>query len=130
MKTTTLACGTLFLLSAAVFCARAEETVTIATYYPSPQGVYKTLKAKRMAVGDTYFQQNWPDQGGTIGAAADLVVQGSVGIGTTTPNNLLDVASNTTSIFSIGLTRTNTDTSFSSWRLWNMNSSYGYGPIS
>ncbi len=111
----------------AILCAYAAEEITITTYYPSPQGVYKTLKAKRMAIGDQFFQGNWPDQGGTIDSVADLVVQGEVGIGTTTPGGLLDVSSNTTSIYGINMTHTNTDTAFSTWKLWNMNSTYGYG---
>ena len=54
----------------------AEENITITTYYPSPNGVYKSLKAKRMAVGDTYFQKNWVDQGGTIPNDVNLTVEG------------------------------------------------------
>ncbi len=109
--------------------AWGAEEITITTYYPSPQGVYKNLKAKQLAVGDTYYGLKWqPETGGTISAAADMVVEGRVGIGTITPNHLLSVSSNTTGIYAIEMNRTNTDTNdYNTWRLWNMNSLYGYG---
>ncbi|MDD5568157.1 MAG: hypothetical protein PHY88_03010, partial [Candidatus Omnitrophica bacterium] len=33
----------------------AEDTLTITTYYPSPYGVYRELRAKRIAIGDDYI---------------------------------------------------------------------------
>ena len=32
-----------------------EETLTIATYYPAPYGIYNEMRAKKMAVGDNYL---------------------------------------------------------------------------
>jgi hypothetical protein len=70
----------------------AEETITITTYYPSPYGVYREMRAKRIAIGDTYFdgaEVPWEEingDGGLIDYLVDLVVEGNVGIGTTNPN--------------------------------------------
>jgi hypothetical protein len=69
----------------------AEETLTITTYYPSPYGVYREMRAKRIAIGDNYI--NHPDytweeldgDGGEVDYLADLVVEGNVGIGTVRP---------------------------------------------
>ena len=76
----------LFLLipKLSAFC----ESITFTTYYPAPFGVYSQLRAKKMAIGDTYYdssQHCW--SGGPcippyIDADADLVVEGKVGIGT------------------------------------------------
>ncbi len=74
----------------------AEENITITTYYPSPQGVYNTLKTKRLAVGPTYFNQKWANQGGVIPDDVNLTVEGKMGIGTLTPSCQLHVFSNTT----------------------------------
>lgn len=71
--------------------AYAEESLTITTYYPSPQGSYKTLKTKRLAVGDNYYKLKWQDEGGTIANDADLVVEQKVGINTTTPGAMLSI---------------------------------------
>jgi hypothetical protein len=84
----------------------AEETITITTYYPSPYGVYREMRAKRIAIGDTYFdgaEVPWEEingDGGLIDYLADLVVEGNVGIGTTNPNAnaILDISSTTKAI--------------------------------
>ena len=74
-----------------------EETMTITTYYPAPYGVYNEMRAKRMAVGTNYYNGSaypWDTGGGCVGneiCNADLVVQGKVGIGTTSPNSPLHV---------------------------------------
>ncbi|MBU0503935.1 MAG: hypothetical protein ABH882_02105 [Candidatus Omnitrophota bacterium] len=69
--------------------ALAEETITITSYYPSPYGSYKELRAKRIAIGDNYFDGSaycWEGTcTNTINANADLVVEGNVGIGTPSP---------------------------------------------
>ncbi|MFA5346456.1 MAG: hypothetical protein WC315_09320, partial [Candidatus Omnitrophota bacterium] len=42
----------------------AEDTLTITTYYPSPYGVYRELRAKRIAIGDDYIDganYTWQD---------------------------------------------------------------------
>jgi hypothetical protein len=78
--------------------AQNEERITITTYYPSPFGSYRELRAQRMAIGGTYFdgaQFGWPDQNpppaNLIGQNADLVVEGNVGIGTTNPGASLTI---------------------------------------
>ena len=74
----------------------SAETLTITTYYPSPYGVYSDLRAKRLAVGNAYYNPTTYPWGGTIDANADLVVEGNVGIGTVTPQTELDVNGNVT----------------------------------
>lgn len=65
--------------------AYAQEQITISTYYPSPYGNYRELRAKQMAIGDTYSGANycWPPEGclNVVPNAVDLIVEGSVGIG-------------------------------------------------
>jgi hypothetical protein len=78
----------------------AEETITITTYYPSPYGVYREMRAKRIAIGDTYYDAAeipWEEtdgDGGIIDYLADLVVEGNVGIGTTNPETRLEITGN------------------------------------
>ena len=62
------------------------ETITLTTYYPSPIGIYKELRSQRMAIGANYYD---PLVG--MSQDADLAVEGSVGIGTTSPNYRLTV---------------------------------------
>lgn len=85
-----------FFLLTSKPCAFAED-IAITTYYPAPFGVYKELRAKRMAIGDSYYdssQHCWP--GGPcafpdIDAGADLIVEGNVGIGTVNPRTPLTI---------------------------------------
>ncbi|MBL7131442.1 MAG: hypothetical protein ISS45_08600 [Candidatus Omnitrophica bacterium] len=87
-------------LAIAFDCFAADETITLTTYYPSPYGVYDEFRAKKMAVGETYYdssQHCWP--GGPcaspdISDQADLIVEGRVGIGTTSPNTELEISNN------------------------------------
>jgi hypothetical protein len=69
-----------------------QESVTITTYYPSPYGSYKELRAQRIAIGSTYYDSAshpWNEGSGTCFANeicnAALVVEGNVGIGTRSP---------------------------------------------
>ncbi|MDD5568199.1 MAG: hypothetical protein PHY88_03235 [Candidatus Omnitrophica bacterium] len=79
------------------FSSFAEDTLTITTYYPSPYGNYRELRAKRIAIGDDYIQggtYDWEESdgdGGEIDYAADLVVEGNVGIGTVNPTRKLEI---------------------------------------
>jgi hypothetical protein len=67
----------------------ATETITLTTYYPSPVGVYRELRAQHEAIGNTYYDASQYCWGGAcanqINANADLVVEGNVGIGTILP---------------------------------------------
>ncbi len=93
----------IFLLFLLVFhgTSLAEETITITTYYPSPYGVYREMRAKRIAIGDNYLDREnytWEEadgDGGDIDYLADLVVEGNVGIGTANPSALLEVSTTT-----------------------------------
>ncbi|OGX30618.1 MAG: hypothetical protein A3D27_01435 [Omnitrophica WOR_2 bacterium RIFCSPHIGHO2_02_FULL_46_37] len=88
----------MLIYSPCSFSQSEEETLTLTTYYPAPYGVYNEMRAKRMAVGDNYYSGSaypWDTGGGCAGneiCNADLVVQGNVGIGTTSPSRRLHVA--------------------------------------
>jgi hypothetical protein len=58
----------------------AQEEITLTTYYPSPHGVYDELRAKKMGIGENWYSSSFP-----IRDPADLIVEGNVGIGTTSP---------------------------------------------
>jgi len=74
----------IFVLSLFTMTAFAQdESVELTTYYPAPYGDYDGLSANRIAVGSNYAI---PANNG------DLVVEGNVGIGTTSPNAKLEVA--------------------------------------
>ena len=76
--------------AALLMCCSANEVVseslTMTTYYPAPSGVYKRLTATEGVAVGTYKASAAP--------AGDLIVSGSVGIGTTSPANKLSVAGN------------------------------------
>jgi hypothetical protein len=86
----------LVLVSISISAAfAAEDTLTITTYYPSPYGSYNEMRAKRMAIGDNYIDHATYCWSGTctytIDSAADLIVEGRVGIGATNPQGPLDI---------------------------------------
>jgi len=64
----------------------SQETLTITTYYPSPRGSYKELTSHRMKIGTNYSGS------GTSVTDDNLIVEGTVGIGTTEANEKLEVA--------------------------------------
>lgn len=66
------------------FSLYSQEDITIATYYPSPQGIYQQLTVGSLKVGDV-TGEDLPEQDG------EVWITGNVGIGTTSPNNKLDV---------------------------------------
>jgi len=70
---------------AALYSFAAEERITLTTYYPSPYGIYKELRADQMAIGSGY--RNIP-----LNNDGWLIVNGSVGIGTNSPTAKLEVA--------------------------------------
>jgi len=79
------------------------EDITITTYYPSPYGSYRELRANRIAIGDNYINTatyTWEEadgDGGEVDYQADLVVEGNVGIGTPTPKAAFHLAGSNTS---------------------------------
>jgi hypothetical protein len=92
-----LICVIVFLIC--VISIYAQETLTITTYYPSPEGSYREIRSTRMAIGDTWMNSAtypWDTDGGApegteIQQDADLIVEGNVGIGTTNPTEKLEV---------------------------------------
>ncbi len=83
----------------------SAETITLVTYYPAPIGVYSDLRAKKMAIGEEYYNPEThcfddgtgncdPTEQAVIPSEADLVVQGNVGIGTTSPVEMLHIENN------------------------------------
>jgi hypothetical protein len=63
----------------------ADENITVTTYYPSPYAIYSELSTRRMKVGTTYSAST------TAVGDNSLLVEGNLGIGTTTPVQRLDV---------------------------------------
>jgi len=68
-----------------VFLFAADETISLTTYYPSPYGNYAALNARQMKIGVNYSGS------GVTTADNNLLVEGNVGIGTTAPQQKLDV---------------------------------------
>jgi hypothetical protein len=72
-----------------------SEDITITTYYPSPYGSYRELRAQNMSIGQNYSTSDycWPPASCShpINRTADLVVEGSTGIGIFDPHNMLEV---------------------------------------
>ncbi len=83
----------LAIITAPVTFTFAEEMV-ITTYYPSPNGTYDALNAKRLSVGDTNGDGNI-NASDVPASSGYLLVADKVGIGTASPgNNKLYVAAN------------------------------------
>jgi hypothetical protein len=61
------------------------EQITLTTYYPAPYGVYRELRADRMAVGSAYRNDPASINDGT------LLVTDKIGIGTKNPSNKLSI---------------------------------------
>jgi len=73
------------LLGGTLAVAFAEE-LTFTTYYPAPPAGASSLRADDLAVGRTYRSQTPPPDG--------AIIEGPVGIGTTSPGAKLHVAGN------------------------------------
>jgi len=81
--------GLIILVVAGVPSSFAQtETITITTYYPSPFGIYNELRAKKMAIGASYYNP----AGTSINDPADLIVEGNVGVGTSSPASMLSIS--------------------------------------
>jgi len=76
----------IFSICGAACLSAAGETLTITTYYPSPYGSYKELRANQIAIGSAYG-----DVTANPLVDGNLIVSGNVGIGTTNPGAKLDV---------------------------------------
>ncbi|MDP1854164.1 MAG: hypothetical protein Q8L26_08210 [Candidatus Omnitrophota bacterium] len=101
MKSKIFIAFTVVILNSAIAFAQTTEDITITTYYPSPFGVYGELRSDREAIGATYSNDTnvcWgsaatcPFGSVVIPTVAgspdvDLVVEGSVGIGTANPRS-------------------------------------------
>jgi len=84
-----LAFALIFVLPQLTFC---QESLTITTYYPAPFGVYQSLVAERLGVGDNNADGAISDADLPTNAD-DMSVAGhlGVGIGTATPLAALEV---------------------------------------
>jgi hypothetical protein len=98
----------LFVLTLFSFSFCADEEFKITTYYPSPYGSYNELRAKRVAVGDNYIDGANYTWGEEVDSQADLVVEGSVGIGTADPGNSKLIAVSGNSSASLAESSSNT----------------------
>lgn len=85
------------LLAASMFFAAvpelASESVTLTTYYPAPSGVY----AQMITTGNTYLARDggFVDVGTSVspsGGTKMAVMGGNMGVGTTSPGYLFEVA--------------------------------------
>ena len=85
MKSQTYLILVVFVFTLIPLLAFSQETLTITTYYPSPYGSYRELTSHRMKIGTTYSGS------GTTVADNNLIVEGSVGIGTPNPAGVLEV---------------------------------------
>ncbi|MFA5200359.1 MAG: hypothetical protein WC442_05600, partial [Candidatus Omnitrophota bacterium] len=90
-------CGLFFCFLFIFFQLSFAEDITITTYYPSPFGNYRELRAARIAIGDNYIDgtaftwENVNGDGGEVDFQADLVVEGNSGFGTANPASRVEV---------------------------------------
>ena len=69
---------------ALIFVCRAEEQITITTYYPAPNGIYREMRVDQMSVGSPYRTSTLSD--------GNIIISGRAGIGSNnTPTGKFDV---------------------------------------
>ncbi|OIO35430.1 MAG: hypothetical protein AUJ74_06105 [Candidatus Omnitrophica bacterium CG1_02_44_16] len=56
-----------------IFVCRAEEQITITTFYPAPNGIYREMRVNQMSVGKAYRSSSLAD--------GNMIISGSVSIG-------------------------------------------------
>jgi len=77
--------GALLISCLFVSLCQAEEQITITTYYPAPNGIYREMRANQVSIGSAYTSL-------TAGLADGiLIVQNQIGIGTPTPTGKFEV---------------------------------------
>mgnify|MGYP001598321627 CR=1 FL=1 len=79
----------ILILPALTLVCRAEEQITITTYYPAPNGIYKNLITENLTVNGTMTFSTI--NGANMNLSGNLTVAGSVGIGTTTLDTRLTI---------------------------------------
>jgi len=56
-----------------IFVCRAEEQITITTFYPAPNGIYREMRVNQMSVGKAYRSSSLAD--------GNMIISGRVSIG-------------------------------------------------
>ena len=106
-----IAWGILFVCFGCGLGLVLAEEMTITTYYPSPYGIYKEMRAQRMAIGQNYVTPlggfptiHWEGalDAGSVTNNADLVVEGNVGVGTIRPPDIVVPAPQTGVTLQVG----------------------------
>ena len=102
MKKRVVFLGILILCKMPFLFAADEKKVTLTTYYPAPYGEYKTLKASESitVTGPSGANEKAVlSAGGSSGTGLVVTNENKVGIGTTSPKGILDLASTKQAFF-------------------------------
>jgi|GEM_PF-4585015 len=102
MKKRVIFLGILILFKIPFLFAADEKKVTLTTYYPAPYGEYKTLKASESitVTGPSGANEKAVlSAGGSSGTGLVVTNANKVGIGTTSPKGILDLASTKQAFF-------------------------------
>ena len=102
MKKRVIFLGILILFKIPFLFAADEKKVTLTTYYPAPYGEYKTLKASESitVTGPSGANEKAVlSAGGSSGTGLVVTNENKVGIGTTSPKGILDLASTKQAFF-------------------------------
>jgi|GEM_PF-5328332 hypothetical protein len=85
----------IFFLSSVILSSACAGEVKMTTYYPAPYGEYKKISTKTLGVGDTNNDGsvNGSDAPDPNTNSGDVWIKGKVGIGTTNPQDSLEIAS-------------------------------------